>query len=58
MMYFEFFYDATISDLYIRQVNAVKLADIMFSLCVSVCTQSHWFEWAEWRIVYDWFVKS
>jgi len=39
---------------YIRQVNRVKLADIMFSLlCVCVCvhlsvhTQSHWFEWAE-----------
>jgi len=36
---------------YIRQVNGVKLADIMFSLCVTVCvsvrTQSHWFEWAE-----------
>jgi len=35
---------------YIRQVNGVKLANIMFSLLgvyVSVCTQSHWFEWAE-----------
>ena len=33
-----------------RQVNGVKLTDIMFSLlcvCVSVRTQSHWFEWAE-----------
>ena len=41
-------------DYYIRQVNGVKLADIMFSLlsvCLSVSTQSHWFEWAEWRIV-------
>ena len=39
---------------YIRQVNGVKLADILFSLlcaCVSVSTQSHWFEWAEWHIV-------
>ena len=35
-----------------------NLADILFSflcVCLSVClcvrTQSHWFEWAEWRIV-------
>jgi len=32
-----------------------NLADILFHFCVSVClsvrTQSHWFEWAEWRIV-------
>jgi len=35
---------------YIRQVNGVKLADIMFSLlcvCARARTQSHWYEWAE-----------
>jgi len=48
------------SDFYIRQMNGVKLAEIMFSLfvCVSMRTQSHWFEWAEWRIVFDSCVKS
>jgi len=42
----------TVATCYIRQVNGVKLAEIMFSLvCVRVCvcarTQSRWFEWAE-----------
>jgi len=37
---------------YVHQVKGVKLADIMISLlCVCVRTQSHWYEWAEWRIV-------
>jgi len=34
--------------------NFISAKDILFSLlceCLSVSTQSHWFEWAEWRII-------
>jgi len=42
--------DGWIDDYYVRQVNGVKLADIMFSLLSvrpsdRLRTQSHWFEW-------------
>jgi len=28
-------------NIYVRQVNGVKLADILFSLCVCVCVCAH-----------------
>ena len=62
----QFFCERRKKNIYIRQVNRVKLADIVFtfvflSVCVSVRSQSHWFEWAEWRIVHEkciWLVRE